>query len=160
MVLGLNGPSTKKQTKSSAFGRLSMSKYCKIFTITQGGGIVVGGKARIVEGNFDKFVAVGDVRIDKNSLLTKDDLFFSEVFVFDYQWARKWDAILYGKTDGFKTGIYFPVDDPFAAALVIDEELENCELVEVGKEVTKEVRGLTRHYNFDGASLSVITTSV
>jgi hypothetical protein len=123
------------------------------------GVIVLGGKARIVEGNFDKFVAVGDVRIDKNSLLTKDDLFFSEVFVFDYQWARKWDLALYSKTDGFKTGIYFPVDDPFAAALIIDEELQSCELVEVGKGVTKEVNGLTRHYNFDGISLSVITTN-
>ena len=134
-------------------------RYCQVFTLPSSGGIVVGNKARIVEGNFDTFVAVGDVRIDKNSLLTKDDLFFSEVFVFDYQWARKWDAILYGKTDGFKTGIYFPVDEPFAAALVIDEELQNCQLVEVGKQVTKEVKGVNRHYSFDGVSLSIITTS-
>jgi hypothetical protein len=98
------------------------------------------------------------VRIDKNSLLTKDDLFFSEVFVFDYQWARKWDLALYGKTDGFKTGIYFPVDQPFAAALVIDKELQSCELVEIAKDITREVGCQTRHYNFDGDSLTIITT--
>jgi hypothetical protein len=138
-----------------------MSKYCKIFTFTTRGGMVVGGKARIVEGNFDTFAAVGSVRIDKNSLPNEpENWFFKELFVFDYDWARKWDAILYGKTDGFKTGIYFPVNDPFAAALVIDEELESCELVEIDKEVIKETRDLTRYYSFDGASLSIITTKV
>lgn len=115
---------------------------------------------KVVEGNFDTFAAVGSVRIDKNSLPKEpENWFFKELFVFDYDWAKKWDRILYSKSDGYKTGIYFPVDEPFAAALVIDEELQSCELLEVGKEVTKEVRGLTRHYNFDGASLSVITTS-
>ena len=135
-------------------------RYCQVYTLPSSGGIVVGNKARIVEGNFDTFAAVGDVRIEINSLPKEpENWFFKELFVFDYDWAKKWDAILYGKTDGFKTGIYFPVDEPFAAALVIDDELQSCELVEVGKGVTKEVKGLIRHYNFDGVSLSIITTS-
>ena len=135
------------------------TKYSQIYTISTGS-IEVGGQVKVVEGNFDTFAAIGSVRIDKNSLPNEpENWFFKELFVFDYDWARKWDQILYNKSDGYKTGIYFPVDEPYDAALIIDEELQSCELVEVGKGVTKEVRGLTRHYNFDGISLSVITTS-
>ena len=136
-------------------------RYCQVFTLPSSGGIVVGNKARIVEGNFDTFVAVGDVRIDKNSLpdTSPEDWNFRTLFVFDFAFAKKWDQILYnGKTDGLKTGIFLKLDDgPADAALVIDDELQSCEIVEVGKQVTKEVKGLIRHYNFDGASLSVIT---
>ena len=136
-------------------------RYCQIFTLKPQGEIVLGGKARIVEGNFDSFCAVGNVRLDRNCYSEEfENFYFKELFVFDYDWARKWDRIMYGKTDGYKTGIYFPVDEPYAAALIIDDELQCCELVEVGKGVTKEVNGLTRHYNFDGFSLSIVTTAV
>jgi hypothetical protein len=139
-------------------------KYCQVFTLPTSGGIAIGGKARIVEGNFDTFAAVGDVRIDKNSLpdTSPEDWNFRTLFVFDCEFSKKWDQILYnGKTDGLKTGIFLKLDDgPADAALVIDEELQNCQLVEVGKQVTKEVKGVNRHYIFDGTSLSIITTKV
>lgn len=140
-----------------------MCKYSQVYTIDPTGSITVGGQAKVVEGNFDTFAAVGNVRVEKNSLgdSNPEELVFKSLFVFDFDWAKKWDKILYnGKTDGLKTGIFLPAGDSYDSALVIDDELQCCELVEVGKGVTKEVNGLTRHYNFDGFSLSIVTTAV